>query len=67
MIPTTTKNVNARLQKASYRLPDYVSVYQSELTVVREARNYLHFDVNRHIIIGANSLVYPLTIKFDTI
>ena len=51
MIPTTTNNVNARLQKASYRLPDYVSAYQSELTEVGEEHNYLHFDVNRPIII----------------
>ena len=59
MIPTTTNNVNARLQKASYRLPDHVSVYQSELTVVGEACNNLHFDVNRPI-----TLLLGLTVLF---
>ena len=63
----TTDNNNTHLHEASYKLPDYCSVYQAELTAIREACNYLHSEINKHIIIWTDSLSSLLTIKSHTL
>ena len=52
----TTNNNNTTIHETSYKLPDYCTVFQAELTAIREACNYLANTTNKHIIIWTDSL-----------
>jgi ribonuclease HI len=53
----TTNNNNTTIHETSYKLPDYCTVFQAELTAIREAFNYLANTTNKHnIIIWTDSL-----------
>ena len=47
----TTDNNNTTLEERSFKLPDYCTVYQTELTAIIEACKYLSTYTNTHIII----------------
>ena len=51
-----TDNNNTTLEKRSFKLPDYSTVYQTELTAIIEACKYLSTYTNKHIIIWSDSL-----------
>ena len=63
----TTINNTTIIHKASRRLPDYCSVYQAELTAIREACNFLLQETNKHIIIWTDSLSSLMTIRPNNI
>jgi len=50
----TTDNINTTLEERSFKLPDYCTVYQTELTAIIEACKYLSTYTNTHIIIIFN-------------
>ena len=52
----TTDNNNTTLEERSFKLPDYCTVYQTELTAIIEACKYLSTNTNTHIIIWSDSL-----------
>ena len=52
----TTDNNNTTLDERSFKLPDYCTVYQTELTAIIEACKYLSTYTNTHIIIWSDSL-----------
>ena len=52
----TTNNNNTTIHETSYKLPDYCTVFQAELTAIREACRYLATTTNKHIIIWTDSL-----------
>ena len=52
----TTENNNTTLEERSFNLPDYCTVYQTELTAIIEACKYLSTYTDTHIIIGSDSL-----------
>ncbi|XP_063676119.1 uncharacterized protein LOC134812566 [Bolinopsis microptera] len=52
----TTDNNNTTLEERSFKLPDYCTVYQTELTAIIEACKYLSTYTNTHIIIWSDSL-----------
>ena len=52
----TTNNNNTTLEERSFKLPDYCTVYQTELTAIIEACKYLSTYSNTHIIIWSDSL-----------
>ena len=52
----TTDNNNTILHENSFRLPDFCTVFQAELTAIREACTYLATTTNKHIIIWTDSL-----------
>ena len=52
----TTDNNNTTLEERSFKLPDYCTVYQTELTAIIEACKYLSSYTNSHIIIWSDSL-----------
>ena len=52
----TTNNNNTTLEERSFKLPDYCTVYQTELTAIIEACKYLSTYTNTHIIIWSDSL-----------
>ena len=52
----TTDNNNTTLEERSFKLPDYCTVYQTELTAIIEACKYLSTYTNTHIIILSDSL-----------
>ena len=57
----TTDNNNTTLEERSFKLPDYCTVYQTELTAIIKACKYLSTYTNTHIIQWRNesaSLVY---------
>jgi ribonuclease HI len=65
-------NNNTTICETSYKLPDYCTVFQAELTAIREACNYLANTSNKHIIVWTDSLssikaVTTLSIKSRTI
>ena len=51
----TTDNNNTTLEERSFKLPDYSTVYQTELTAIIEACKYLSTYTNTHIIIWSDS------------
>ena len=51
-----TDNNNTTLEERSFKLPDYSTVYQTELTAIIEACKYLSTYTNTHIIIWSDSL-----------
>ena len=63
----TTNNNNTIIGEASYRLPDYCSVYQAELTAIREACNFIKEETNKHIIIWTDSLSSLMAIRSNNI
>ena len=63
----TTNNNTTTIHEASHRLPDYCSVYQAELTAIREACNFLLETTNEHIIIWTDSLSSLMAIRSNTI
>ncbi|XP_063677002.1 uncharacterized protein LOC134813244 [Bolinopsis microptera] len=52
----TTDNNDSTQLKRSFKLPDYCTVYQTELTAIIEACKYLSTYTNTHIIIWFDSL-----------
>ena len=52
----TTNNNNTTLEERSFGLPDYCTVYQTELTAIIEACKYLSSYTNTYIIIWSDSL-----------
>lgn len=52
----TTNNNDTTLHEGSYRLPDYCTVFQAELTAITEACTHLTSNNNKHIIIWTDSL-----------
>ena len=60
------------LHEGSYRLPDYCTVFQAELTAITEACTHLTSNNNKHIIIWTDSLssiqaITTLNIKSRTV
>ena len=51
----TTDNNNTILDEKSFKLPDYCTVFQAELTAIREACTYLANFTNKNIIIWTDS------------
>ena len=47
----TTNNNNTILEERSFKLPDYCTVYQTELTAIHEACKYLSTYTHTNIII----------------
>ena len=52
----TTDNNNTTLDERSFELPEYCTVYQTELTAIIEACKYLSTYTNTHIIIWSDSI-----------
>ena len=52
----TTYNNNTILEERSFKVPDYCTVYQTELTAINEACKYLSTYTHTHIIIWSESL-----------
>ena len=52
----TTNNNNTILEERSFKLPDYCTVFQTELTAINEACKYLSTYTHTHIIIWSDSL-----------
>ena len=52
----TTDNNKTTLDERSFKLPDYSTVYQTELTAIIEACKYLSTYTNTQIIIWSDSL-----------
>ena len=68
----TTNNNDTTLHKGSYRLPDYCTVFQAELTAIMKACTHLTSNNNKHIIIWTDSLssiqaITTLNIKSRTV
>ena len=51
----TTNNKSTILEERSSKLPDYCTVYQTELTAIIEACKYLSTYTNTHIIIWSDT------------
>ena len=52
----TTDNNNRTIKEAHFRLPDYCTVFQAELTEIKEACIYLEPHKDKNIIIWTESL-----------
>ena len=63
----TANNNTTTIHDASHRLLDYSSVYQAELTAIREACNFLLEETNKHIIIWTDSLSSFMAIRSNDI
>ena len=68
----TTDNNKTIIHKNSYKIPDYCSVFQAELTAIRVTCEYLYNHSDKHIIIWTDNLssiqaVTALNIKSRTI
>jgi ribonuclease HI len=60
----TTNNNDTILKETYFKLPDHCSVFQAELSAIRDACNNLTTEENKHIIISTDSLsaIQALTI-----
>ena len=56
IITTNNNNTTLEVEERSFKLPDYCTVYQTELTAIIEACKYLSTYTNTHIIIWSDSL-----------
>ena len=68
----TTNNNNTIIHKNSYKIPDYCTVFQAELTAIRVTCEYLYNHSDKHIIIWTDNLssiqaVTALNIKSRTV
>jgi hypothetical protein len=52
----TTNNNKDIIEEKHFKLPDHCTVFQAELSAIREACNYLNNEHNKHIIIWTDSL-----------
>ena len=52
----TTDNNDTTMKEAHFKLPDYCTVFQAELTAIKEACIYLESQNNKNIIIWTDSL-----------
>ena len=52
----TTNNNDTKLKETYFKLPDHCSVFQAELSAIRDACNNLTAEENKHIIIWTDSL-----------
>ena len=52
----TTNNNKDTIEEKHFKLPDHCTVFQAELSAIREACNYLNNERNKHIIIWTDSL-----------
>ena len=52
----TTNNISTTLEEKSFKLPDYCTVYQTELTAIIEACKHRSTYTNTHIIIWSDRL-----------
>ena len=59
----TTNNNNTTLEERSFKLPDYCTVYQTELTAIIEACKYLSTYANTHGLIV--SPLFKLSPRFQ--
>ena len=71
LIITTNKN-NTIIHRNSYKIPDYCTVFQAELTAIKVTCEYLYDHSNKHIIIWTDNLssiqaVTALNIKSRTV